>query len=88
MWGKSWFDRNAYTNNVLTRNFVLSFFLIEGFHLWFSFIACPQHLLMIDIEDHCWLLCQIFVGTHMCCWEQESPLAGEKAPSSPLPFGT
>ena len=53
------------TNNVRDRNFVLSFFLIEGFHLWFSFIACPQHLQMIDNEAHCCLLCQIFLETHM-----------------------
>ena len=59
--------------------FSLSFFLIEGFHLWFSFIACPQHLQMIDIEAHCCLLCQIFVETHMCWREQESPWADGKA---------
>ena len=51
MWGEGWFDRNAYTNNVLTTNFVLSFFPLRGAYIWFSFIAYPQKLQMIDIED-------------------------------------
>ena len=40
MWGKSWFDRNAYTNNVLTRNFFSLFLSIEGFHLSMVLIYC------------------------------------------------
>ena len=48
---------------VIASGHLVSFFLIEVFHLWFSYIACPQNLQIIDIEDQCWLICLIFVDT-------------------------
>ena len=37
-----------------------------------DFIACPHNLQIFDIEDHCWLLCQIFVETYICAFRSKN----------------